>query len=57
MPLEAKIEAILPLLEAHEVTVCEDVQEHYNYWRDNVNPNKDDCCNLRKGCGKPTLKT
>lgn len=28
------------------VTVCEDVTEHYEYWKENVNPNKDDCCNL-----------
>lgn len=28
-------------------TVCEDVSSHYEYWMANVNPNKDDCCNLR----------
>lgn len=31
------------------VSVCEDVDEHYNYWTKNFNPNKEDCCNLRKG--------
>ena len=30
-----------------ELTVCEDVTQHYNYWRNNINPNKDDCCNLK----------
>lgn len=30
------------------VSVCEDVDEHYNYWKDNFNPNKEDCCNLRR---------
>ena len=48
LPLEAKIEAISPLLGVHEVTVCEDVNDHYYYWRRKVNPQKDDCCNLRK---------
>lgn len=32
-----------------EITVCQDVSEHYQYWRDKVNPNKNDCCNLRFG--------
>lgn len=31
-----------------EVSVCEDVLQHYKYWRDNVNHNPNDCCNLRK---------
>lgn len=30
-----------------EISVCEDVTEHYVYWKNNVNFNKDDCCNLR----------
>lgn len=30
-----------------EISVCEDVTEHYNYWKENINVNKDDCCNLR----------
>lgn len=29
-------------------TVCEDVTGHYEYWKEYVNPNKDDCCNLRR---------
>ena len=32
-----------------EVSVCEDVTDHYTYWRECVNHNKEDCCNLRKG--------
>lgn len=31
-----------------EITVCEDYLPHYKYWEVNVNPNRDDCCNLRK---------
>lgn len=30
------------------VSVCEDVERHFLYWQDCVNPNPDDCCNLRK---------
>lgn len=30
------------------ISVCEDVNEHYDYWNRFVNENKDDCCNLRK---------
>lgn len=33
------------------ITVCEDVDNHYKYWRDNFNPNPDDCCNLRRNNG------
>lgn len=31
-----------------ELTVCEDVPEHYDYWTRHVNADPDDCCNLRK---------
>ena len=47
LPLEEKIKQIEKITGFKELTVCEDVTEHYNYWRDNVNPNKDDCCNLQ----------
>ena len=30
------------------ISICEDVDSHYNYWKDNFNPNKEDCCNLRR---------
>lgn len=46
LPLEKKIE-LLGKIKIPNVSVCEDVTEHYNYWRNNFNPNKDDCCNLR----------
>ena len=45
LPLELKKE-ILQKIKIPTITVCEDVTEHYEYWRDNVNPNKEDCCNL-----------
>lgn len=47
LPLETK-KAILSKIKGIEsISVCEDVQEHYDYWRENFNPNREDCCNLR----------
>lgn len=40
---------ILKLIKIPEILVCEDVEEHYEYWKYMFNPNKEDCCNLRKG--------
>jgi DNA repair photolyase len=48
LPLEKKIEYLARITSFDEVSVCEDVSEHYDYWREAVNHNKDDCCNLRK---------
>lgn len=46
LPLETKIE-LISKIKGKRITVCEDEDEAYNYWRDNFNPNKDDCCDLR----------
>ncbi len=46
LPLEEKLD-IVKKIKIPEITVCEDVTEHYQFWRDNINPNKQDCCNLR----------
>ena len=46
-PLERK-KQLLRAFSGKEITVCEDVDGHYKYWRDNFNPNPADCCNLRK---------
>ena len=46
LPLEYKKE-VLNKIKIPSVSVCEDYTEHYLYWRDNYNPNKNDCCNLR----------
>ena len=46
LPLQTKIEQLKSITGFKELTVCEDVTEHYEYWKNNVNPNKDDCCNL-----------
>lgn len=48
LPLERKIEYLKMVTGFKQVSVCEDVTEHYEYWKNNVNCNKDDCCNLRK---------
>ena len=47
LPLEYKKE-VLSRIKIPEVSVCEDVTEHYEYWRGYYNPNKNDCCNLVK---------
>lgn len=46
LPLEAKIE-YLKNIHFPEISVCEDVEEHWQYWRDHVNHNQEDCCNLK----------
>lgn len=48
LPLSKKIEYLSRVTGFDEVSVCEDVTEHYEYWKEAVNFNKDDCCNLRK---------
>ncbi len=49
LPLMDKIEYLSRITGFSEVSVCEDVNEHYLYWKEAVNHNKEDCCNLRKG--------
>lgn len=46
--LEDKKE-ILSKIKIPVISVCEDFTPHYLYWKENFNPNKNDCCNLRKG--------
>ena len=46
MPLAKKIE-YLSRIKCDEITVCEDEDTAYEYWKNNVNHNKNDCCNLR----------
>jgi len=47
LPLEKKIE-LISKIKKKEISVCEDVESHYKYWKENFNFNKEDCCNLRK---------
>lgn len=48
LPLDEK-RRILQKITIPNVTVCEDVLKHYYFWSQHVNPNPDDCCNLRLG--------
>lgn len=47
LPLEKKIE-LIGRIKAKEITVGEDEERAYAYWKDHFNPNPDDCCNLRR---------
>ena len=48
LPLSKKIEYLSKVTGFDEVSVCEDVTEHFEYWKEAVNHNKADCCNLRR---------
>lgn len=48
LPLETKLEHLQPILGKKRVSVCEDHPAHYEYFRENINPNKSDCCDLRR---------
>ena len=45
LSLEEK-KRILNKIKIPNVSVCEDYTEHFFYWKENFNPNKNDCCNL-----------
>ena len=47
LPLEEK-KRIISKIKIPSISVCEDEDNAYEYWKNNYNPNKDDCCNLRK---------
>lgn len=47
LPLSEK-KRIIQQIKIPSITVCEDVTEHYDYWKEHFNPNKEDCCNLRR---------
>ena len=48
LPLSEK-QRIISKIKIPSISVCEDVSEHYQYWTEHFNPNKEDCCNLRRG--------
>ena len=48
MPLDKKLEYIKKITGFKYVSVCEDESGAYEYWKNNFNPNPDDCCNLRR---------
>ena len=45
LPLEEKLR-IIGRVEIPTISVCEDVTEHYEFWKNHFNPNVNDCCNL-----------
>lgn len=45
--LEDKKNLLKLITDFKQVSVCEDETEAYEYWKNNVNPNPNDCCNLR----------
>lgn len=47
LPLEEK-KRIISKIKIPEVSVCEDEDIAYEYWKNNFNVNKEDCCNLRR---------
>lgn len=47
LPLRKKKEIMSNIHGFKEMTVCEDESEAYEYWKQNFNHNKEDCCNLR----------
>lgn len=47
LPLEEK-KRIIAKIKIPQISVCEDEDEAYEYWKNNFNPNKEDCCNLRR---------
>ena len=48
LPLENKKELISKISGFKEMTVCEDESMAWEYWKENFNNNKNDCCNLRR---------
>lgn len=56
LPLSKKKEYIGKITGFKEMSVCEDVTDHYLYWQDSFNNNPNDCCNLRNSKAVKTIK-
>ena len=48
LPLDRKRYWLSNISGFREITVCEDESEAYEYWKQHVNHDPEDCCNLRK---------
>lgn len=48
MQLDDKVRLANKITNFKEKSVGEYVKEHYEYFKNNYNFNKNDCCNLRK---------
>ena len=47
LPLAVKKKLISRITGFKQITVCEDVYGHWLWWKDHLNANPEDCCNLR----------
>ena len=47
LPLKVKQEYLNKITGFKEISLCEVVTEDYEYWKNNVNVNPNDCCNLK----------
>lgn len=47
LPLERKLE-LLDMIKIPQISVCDDVPDHYEYFKTYINENPEDCCNLRR---------
>lgn len=47
LPLESKLK-YLEGITIPQKSICDDVPEHYKWFKENYNYNREDCCNLRK---------
>jgi hypothetical protein len=45
LPLEKKI-SLISKIKKPQISVCEDVEAHYQYRKEHFNCNPEDCCNL-----------
>jgi DNA repair photolyase len=48
LPFERKKQLVDAMGDTHTITVCDFEPEYIDYWKKQFNPNKNDCCNLRK---------
>lgn len=48
LPLRVKRELLRQITGYKERSVYEDVEEHFAYWQEAVNNNRNDCCNLKR---------
>lgn len=48
LPLETKLEYLKLINWKGQMSICEDVPEHYKYWQEHFNVNSNDCCNLKR---------
>lgn len=46
LPLDEKKKMLSLITGFKEVSVCDDVTDHYEFFKNNFNPNPEDCCNL-----------